>query len=118
MDLKVANIGAGIGGLTAAIALRRVGFDVTVYERAPKLCEVSVCISLWANALQALDHLGAADAARMVCQPMNGEGRAGSGAAPSAGNSLTVSRPVSCGSHPPLPPALPAAPWPRQSRRR
>jgi 2-polyprenyl-6-methoxyphenol hydroxylase-like FAD-dependent oxidoreductase len=70
MGLKVVVVGAGIGGLTAAVALRRVGFDVTVYERAAELREVGAGISLWANALRALDHLGAGDAVRAVCQPM------------------------------------------------
>ena len=38
--------GAGIGGLTAAIALRRAGLEVEVYERAPRLAEVGAGISL------------------------------------------------------------------------
>ena len=33
-------VGAGIGGLTAAIALKQTGWDVAVYERAPELREV------------------------------------------------------------------------------
>lgn len=34
---KAIVIGAGIGGLTAAVALRRAGLDVEVYERAAEL---------------------------------------------------------------------------------
>ena len=34
---KIAIIGAGIGGLAAALALLRRGLDVDVYEQAPKL---------------------------------------------------------------------------------
>lgn len=64
--MRVIVIGAGIGGLTAAVALRRVGFDTTVYERAGELTDVGAGISLWANALRALDHLGAGDAVRRV----------------------------------------------------
>ena len=53
--------GAGIGGLTAAIALRRAGLEVEVYERAPRLAEVGAGISLWVNALACLSALGLAD---------------------------------------------------------
>ena len=35
-------IGCGLGGLAAAIAIRKAGHRVTVYERAPNLAEASV----------------------------------------------------------------------------
>ena len=54
---SAAIIGGGIGGLAAAVALRRTGWDVTVYERAPGFTEVGAGISLWPNALRALDRL-------------------------------------------------------------
>jgi 2-polyprenyl-6-methoxyphenol hydroxylase-like FAD-dependent oxidoreductase len=66
--MKVIIIGSGIAGLASAIALRRVGIDVAVYERAPQLTEVGAGISLWANALRALDAIGAGDAVRGVAQ--------------------------------------------------
>src|SRR5690242_14290600 len=44
-------VGGGIGGLTAAIALEKVGIEAHVYERAPELREVGAGISLWANAI-------------------------------------------------------------------
>ncbi|GIF44858.1 FAD-dependent monooxygenase [Actinoplanes xinjiangensis] len=53
-----AIIGGGIGGLAAAVALRRTGWRVTVHERAPAFTEVGAGISLWPNALHALDRLG------------------------------------------------------------
>lgn len=68
--MKAIVIGAGIGGLTAAIALRRVGVEVEVYERAPELREVGAGISIWANAIRALDHIGVGDAVRAVGEPM------------------------------------------------
>src|SRR5438477_2537199 len=34
MTLRIAVIGGGIGGLTAAVALRQAGFEVDVYEQA------------------------------------------------------------------------------------
>ena len=39
-ELKIGIVGAGIGGLTAALALQRRGFEVVVYERAQQLGEV------------------------------------------------------------------------------
>jgi 2-polyprenyl-6-methoxyphenol hydroxylase-like FAD-dependent oxidoreductase len=56
--LKVLIVGAGIGGLTAAIALRKTGIEAHVYERAPELREVGAGIALASNALRALDTLG------------------------------------------------------------
>ncbi|TWD80709.1 2-polyprenyl-6-methoxyphenol hydroxylase-like FAD-dependent oxidoreductase [Kribbella amoyensis] len=57
-------VGAGIGGLTAAVALRRIGWSVTVLERAPIIAEVGAGLTLWPNAVSALDALGLADAVR------------------------------------------------------
>ncbi len=68
MSLRAIIIGSGIAGLSAAIGLRRVGIDVTVYERAPVLTEVGAGISLWANALTALAHLGALEPVRAATQ--------------------------------------------------
>ncbi|MDQ3283874.1 MAG: FAD-dependent oxidoreductase, partial [Acidobacteriota bacterium] len=51
-------IGGGIGGLTTAIALRRIGIEVTVYERAPELNDVGAGITLWSNATRVLQSLG------------------------------------------------------------
>lgn len=50
--------GGGIGGLAAAVALRRAGIDVLVLERAPRIEEVGAGLSLWANAMLALRSLG------------------------------------------------------------
>ncbi len=58
---KVIIIGGGIGGVTAAIALKRAGMDVTVYERAEELREVGSGLPLWTNALRALHKLGLGD---------------------------------------------------------
>ncbi len=68
--MRVIVIGSGIAGLTAAVALRNVGIDVAVYERAPELREVGAGISLWANALRALDHIGAGESVRAVSLKM------------------------------------------------
>ena len=59
--LKVAVIGAGIGGLTAALSLRRAGFAVEVYEQAPELTEVGGGINMGPNATRILRRLGLAE---------------------------------------------------------
>ena len=57
-------VGAGIGGLTAAVALQRRGWDVTVAERAPALEPVGAGLGLSPNALHALDAIGLGDEVR------------------------------------------------------
>ncbi|HEX6107838.1 MAG TPA: FAD-dependent monooxygenase [Ktedonobacteraceae bacterium] len=54
-------IGGGIGGVTAAIALKRAGLDVTVFERAEELQEVGSGLPLWTNALRALHKIDLTD---------------------------------------------------------
>ena len=55
-------VGAGIGGLTAALALRAAGLDVAVYEQADELREVGAGIQLAPNATRLLHRLGLAEA--------------------------------------------------------
>ncbi len=55
---KILIVGAGIGGLTAAIALRQAGIGVEVFERAGELKEIGAGIGLSANAVRLLKHLG------------------------------------------------------------
>lgn len=57
-------IGGGIGGLTAAAALHRRGWQVTVLERARSLEPVGAAISLAPNSLRALDVIGLGDEIR------------------------------------------------------
>src|SRR6201996_2618476 len=56
--LKVAVIGGGIGGLSAAVGLRQRGFAVDVYEQAPELTEVGGGINMGPNAVRVLYRLG------------------------------------------------------------
>jgi 2-polyprenyl-6-methoxyphenol hydroxylase-like FAD-dependent oxidoreductase len=58
MGPKIAIIGGGIGGLTAAVALARQGLAAEVYEQAPVLEEVGAGVGLWPNAMTALAPLG------------------------------------------------------------
>lgn len=60
--LRVLVVGGGIGGLSAAIALRRQGHEIVVLERAPRLDPVGAGITLFANAMSALGRLGLAEA--------------------------------------------------------
>src|SRR5690606_16270269 len=56
--------GAGPGGLTAALALIRAGFEVRIWERAPELRAVGGGLTLQVNAMRMLAALGVADAVR------------------------------------------------------
>ncbi|MFJ9575272.1 FAD-dependent monooxygenase [Streptomyces sp. NPDC101191] len=57
-------VGAGIGGLAAAVGLRRVGWEVTVVDRSPVHADAGAGISLAANGLRSLDALGVGAAVR------------------------------------------------------
>jgi 2-polyprenyl-6-methoxyphenol hydroxylase-like FAD-dependent oxidoreductase len=58
MGKKAVVVGGGIAGLASAIGLRERGWDVAVLEQAPAFEEVGAGLSLWPNALKALDALG------------------------------------------------------------
>ncbi|HEY2940540.1 MAG TPA: FAD-dependent monooxygenase [Gaiellaceae bacterium] len=62
--MPVLVVGGGIGGLAAGIALRRVGIEPVVVEQARELETVGAGLGLAANAVQALERLGVADAVR------------------------------------------------------
>lgn len=64
--MEVAIIGAGLGGLTAALALSRLGIAPTVYEQAEALGEVGAGITVSPNAGRVLDHLGLGEAVRAM----------------------------------------------------
>ena len=51
-------VGGGIGGLAAAIALRKAGVDTVVFEQADELREIGAGLSLWTNGYKALEELG------------------------------------------------------------
>src|SRR5262245_36744026 len=63
---RIAVIGGGIGGLTAARALRRRGFEVSVFEAAPELKEIGAGVALGPNAMKALRSLDLEGAVRAV----------------------------------------------------
>jgi salicylate hydroxylase len=65
-DGKVVVVGAGIGGLTAALALLKRGIDVEVYEQASELKEVGAGIQVSSNGTRVLYALGLADVLKRV----------------------------------------------------
>jgi 2-polyprenyl-6-methoxyphenol hydroxylase-like FAD-dependent oxidoreductase len=65
-------VGAGPAGLTAALALRCGGWEVEVVERARSLEAKGAGLTLWPNAMTALDLVGAGDAARRASVACDG----------------------------------------------
>ena len=63
---RVAIIGGGIGGLTAANALSRSGIETAVYEAAAELKEIGAGVALHANAMRVLRAIGVEDGVREV----------------------------------------------------
>ncbi|ULQ55193.1 FAD-dependent monooxygenase [Flavihumibacter rivuli] len=64
-------VGGGIAGLCAAIALRRIGLDPLVVEAAPAFKPIGAGLTLAANAMQALRHLGIAEQVKERGRIMN-----------------------------------------------
>jgi salicylate hydroxylase len=60
-DLRIAIVGAGIGGLSLALALRERGVRAEVFEQAPQLTEIGAAIALSANATREYARLGLTD---------------------------------------------------------
>lgn len=57
-NLKIIVIGAGMGGMTTAIALKQAGYDVEVYEQVAQMRPVGAAISVWSNGVKCLNRLG------------------------------------------------------------
>lgn len=64
--MKAIVVGAGFGGLSAAVGLVQRGWEVTVVERAAELRPVGSGLAVAPNGLRALDTLGAGDAVRKL----------------------------------------------------
>lgn len=64
--MRIAVIGAGIGGLVAAVGLQRDGHEVTVYERRSTMDALGAGLTLFGNAFEALDAIGLGDPVRSV----------------------------------------------------
>lgn len=105
---RVAVVGAGIGGLTAALALRSRGLDATVYEKGPDLAMANAGNGLvvWHNAVRCLKLLGLQDELDEIGLPLDAyhwcsasgkrlsEWSIAAGAARTGFGAYTVSRPA------------------------
>ena len=69
--LRVAIVGAGIGGLTAAIALRAHGVDAHVYEKASELKALGAGVSIAPNGSRVLTRLGLGEQLRAIAGPLS-----------------------------------------------
>ncbi|WP_167772966.1 FAD-dependent oxidoreductase [Ramlibacter humi] len=61
MSLRIAIIGAGLGGLATALALQKSGFRPVVYERSPEFAPLGAGLTMCSNANRVLRHLGLGD---------------------------------------------------------
>ncbi|MDR0780589.1 MAG: FAD-dependent monooxygenase [Pseudomonadales bacterium] len=81
MDLKIAIVGAGIGGLTLALALREHGIAAQLYEQTDELREIGAAVALSANATRFYDRMGLRSEFQEVCSEMSAliyrDGRSG-----------------------------------------
>jgi salicylate hydroxylase len=71
-SLRIAIIGGGIGGLTAALALRARGLDVAVFEQAEVLREIGAGVSIYANAARLLKRVRLDDQLQKIGSPISG----------------------------------------------
>jgi len=56
--MKALVIGAGIGGLSAAVALKNAGIACEVFEAVKEIKPVGAAISVWPNGVKCMSHLG------------------------------------------------------------
>ena len=69
--MKAVIIGAGIGGLCAAIALQRAGIESEVYEAVKEIKPVGAAISVWPNGVKCLNYLGMKQTLQAIGGPMH-----------------------------------------------
>ncbi|MDN3556020.1 FAD-dependent monooxygenase [Halomonas maura] len=63
-SLKIGICGGGVGGLCAALALRQLGHEAIVFERARQFLRIGADVNLTPNAVRALDRLGVGEVLR------------------------------------------------------
>jgi salicylate hydroxylase len=65
-SLNIAIVGAGIAGLSAALALLKRGFNVNVYEQSSALKEVGAGVFIYPNSLRQMERMGLKEPLSMV----------------------------------------------------
>ena len=91
--LRVAIIGAGIGGLSLGLALQERGIQADVYEQAPELAEIGAAIALSANSIREFARLGPGGrAGRQLHGPHRADLPALAGRQPDRGNPVQRGR--------------------------
>jgi 2-polyprenyl-6-methoxyphenol hydroxylase-like FAD-dependent oxidoreductase len=68
---RVLVVGAGVGGLSAAIGLRGAGWSVTVWERWPRVVGVGAALAVWPDARAGLAAIGLAEEFDRLSVPMS-----------------------------------------------
>ena len=56
--LRIGICGGGVGGLAAAIGLRKMGHEAIVFEKASQFLRIGADVNLTPNAVHAIDRLG------------------------------------------------------------
>lgn len=69
--MKAIVIGAGIGGLSAAVALKNVGIDCDVFEAVKEIKPVGAAISIWPNGVKCMNRLGMGEIVETYGGPMH-----------------------------------------------
>src|SRR4051794_20671796 len=56
--IRIAVIGAGLGGLTVGAALQQRGYNVTIFEQAPAFARLGAGIAVASNVMRVMRHIG------------------------------------------------------------
>ncbi len=67
--MKALVIGGGIGGLSAAVALKNAGIHCEVFEAVKEIKPVGAAISIWPNGVKCMKHLGMGILSRVTAAP-------------------------------------------------
>ena len=67
--MRIAIVGAGLGGPAAAALLQKAGFDVQLYEQSPSFSRIGAGIHLSPNLVRIMDRIGIGE--RLAQQGVN-----------------------------------------------
>jgi FAD-dependent urate hydroxylase len=70
-SMKALVIGAGIGGLSAAVALKNAGITCEVFEAVKEIKPVGAAISIWPNGVKCMNNLGMGEIIETYGGPMH-----------------------------------------------